>query len=92
VASTRRRAGLQRWRNERFEKLFAGSGTAVRREIKENAELISGSAQGGSMILYKAATESTALDPRRDRIHLVGHSAGAVVHVHRVDALAPRGW
>jgi hypothetical protein len=84
--------GLQRWWNERIEKLLAGPGTAIWSEIKENAELITGSAQGGGMILYRAAMASQAFNPRRDRIHLVGHSAGAVVHAHLVDALVPRGW
>ena len=92
LGEPRRTAGLQRWWNERIEKLFAGPGTAVWNEIKENAALITGSAQGGGMILYKAATESPAFNPRRDRLHLVGHSAGSVVHAHLVDALAPRGW
>lgn len=92
LGEPRRTAGLQRWWNERIEKLFAGPGTAVWSEIKENAALITGSAHGGGMILYRAATESAAFNPRRDRLHLVGHSAGAVVHAHLVDALAPRGW
>jgi hypothetical protein len=92
LGEPRRTAGLQRWWNERIEKLLAPLGTEVWSEIKENAELITGSGHGGGMILYKAATESAAFNPRRDRIHLVGHSAGSVVHAHLVDALAPRGW
>lgn len=88
----RRTAGLARWWNERVEKLIAPLGTAIWEEMKENGELITASAHGGGTILYKAATESPAFDPRRDRLHLVGHSAGAVVHAHLVDALAPRGW
>jgi hypothetical protein len=92
LGEPRRTAGLQRWWNERIEKLLAGPGTAIWSEIKENAALITGSAQGGGMILYKAATASPAFDPRRDRIHLIAHSAGSVVHAHLADALAPRGW
>jgi hypothetical protein len=83
---------MQRWWNERIEKLLAGPGTAIWSEIKENAQLITGSAQGGGMILYKAATASPSFNPRRDRIHLIGHSAGSVVHAYLVDALVPRGW
>jgi hypothetical protein len=92
LGEPRRTAGVARWWNERVEKLIAPLGTEVWDEIKENGELITGSAHGGGMILYKAATESPAFNPRRDRLHLVGHSAGAVVHAHLVDALAPRGW
>jgi hypothetical protein len=92
LGEPRRTAGMQRWWNERIEKLLAGPGTAIWSEIKENAQLITGSAQGGGMILYKAATASPSFNPRRDRIHLIGHSAGSVVHAYLVDALVPRGW
>jgi hypothetical protein len=92
LGEPRRAAGIERWWNERIEKLLAPLGTQIWGEIKENAELITGSAQGGGMVLYRAAMQSPAFKPRRDRIHLVGHSAGSVVHAHLVDALAPRGW
>jgi hypothetical protein len=92
LGEPRRTGGLGRWWNERVEKLIARAGTAIWDEIKENAALITAARSGGGMVLYRAAMASPAFDSRRDRIHLVGHSAGAIVHAHLVDTLAPRGW
>ncbi len=59
-------------------------------EMKENAELAYGSGRGGDLFI-------TALQRLRDswgdqlELHLVGHSAGAIVLGHLLTALAARG-
>jgi hypothetical protein len=61
-------------------------------EMKQNAEAISARADSGARILYRINEEVQALVPGRTRLRLIGHSAGAIVHSHVVDALAPAGW
>lgn len=85
---------LDQWWGRRLERLLAGPGTAVWGEMKENAEQISANPQGGARILYQqnAALQPPALSPATARLHLIGHSAGAIVHCHIVDKLAALGW
>ena len=57
-------------------------------EMKENARLLSNSADGGAQLLVNR------LMPLRGqlRLHLIGHSAGAVIHAHLALMLTHRGW
>lgn len=74
------------WWNERLEKMLTIPGSAVWGEMKQNADAIS-SGQGGSVLLYKE-WEKAGLDKAKVRLHLIGHSAGAIVHswiVKRLD-------
>ena len=87
-----RTAGIQRWWDERLERSLAAPGTRIWREMKENGEALSGSKQSGGVLLYTYATQSPAFKPKRDRLHLIGHSAGAIVHCHLADTLAQKGW
>jgi hypothetical protein len=81
------------WWNERLEKLLAKPGTAIWGEMKQNADAISNTAESGGMKLYKACQQSPYFaDLTKVRLHLVGHSAGAILHSHVVDRLGGRGW
>ncbi len=85
--------GIKSWWNERLEKLLAASGTAIWSEMKQNADAISNRAEGGGMKLYKACQRSPyCADLSKMRVHLIGHSAGAILHSHVVDRLGGQGW
>lgn len=74
------------WWNERLEKMLAVPGSAVWGEMKKNADAIS-AAEGGAVLLDRA-WNSVKLDRTKVRLHLIGHSAGAIVHswiVNRLD-------
>lgn len=85
--------GVKNWWNERLEKLLATPGTAIWSEMKQNADAISNTAAGGGMKLYQACRQSPYFaDLSKVRLHLVGHSAGAILHSHVVDRLGGEGW
>jgi hypothetical protein len=85
--------GAKSWWNERLEKLLAAPGTAIWSEMKQNADAISNSAESGGMKLYKACKKSPYFaDLSKVRLHLVGHSAGSILHSHVVDRLGRQGW
>jgi hypothetical protein len=84
---------VKSWWNERLEKLLAAPGTAIWSEMKQNADAISNTAESGGMKLYKACQQSPYFaDLSKVRLHLVGHSAGSILHSHVVDRLGGRGW
>ena len=83
---------LKRFWNRRLEKTLALPGSIVWGEMKQNAEAISVNAQSGARILHQCATRSPSFDPARDRLHLIGHSAGAIAHSHIVQHLCAQGW
>jgi len=93
-----RRAGgpldsAKRWWNERLERLLADPGTMVWGEMKQNGAAISEAGTSGGMKLYEAAQESPHFsDLSKVRLHLIGHSAGAIVHSHIVKRLCQLGW
>jgi Papain family cysteine protease len=82
----------QDWWNERIENLVSGLGTLEWDEMKENAEAASTNSKGGLQMLYQELKkdEHAALRPRL-RFHLIGHSAGAVLHAHLAEALVRAG-
>lgn len=84
---------VKSWWNERLEKLLATPGTAIWSEMKQNADAISNTSESGGMKLYKACQQSPYFaDLSKVRLHLVGHSAGAILHSHVVDRLGGQGW
>lgn len=87
-----RTGGIQNWWNERLERTLARPGTAIWGEMKENGRLISSARNSGGRVLYDCAMRSSAFKLGRDRLHLIGHSAGGIVHCHLVDLLAGLGW
>lgn len=89
----RRTAGPgSRWWDKRVERLLAKPGTAIWGEMKENGAAISTGKNSGGLTLYEYAKKSKVFDHKRDRVHLIGHSAGSIVHCHLASVLAGRGW
>jgi hypothetical protein len=83
----------KKWWNERLEKLLARPGTTIWGEMKQNGAAISQAKDSGGMKLYDAAKKSPAFsDPSRVRLHLIGHSAGSIVHSYLVKRLCGLGW
>jgi hypothetical protein len=81
------------WWNERLEKLLAHPGTMIWGEMKQNGEAISEAQDSGGIKLYKACKKSPFFaDPSKVRLHLIGHSAGSIVHSYIVNALCKLGW
>lgn len=79
---------VKRWWNQRVEKLLAVPGHLVWDEMKQNADAISSHPDSGALLLYKACKNAPLLrDPSRVRLHLIGHSAGAILHSHIVERL-----
>ncbi len=83
---------LQRWWDQRIEKTLARPGSLIWGEMKQNAQAISSSKESGASILYNVAQKLKAFSPDRVRIHLIGHSAGGIVHSYVVEALAALNW
>jgi hypothetical protein len=81
------------WWNSRLEKLLAVPGTAVWGEMKQNADKVSSEADSGGIKLYEACMRSPHFtDLTKIRLHLIGHSAGAILHSHVIDRLGAKGW
>jgi hypothetical protein len=80
---------IQRFLNRRIEGLLAGPGSRVWGQMKENADLISGHDEAGGVLLYEAGRE--VVDEARIRLHLIGHSAGSIVHAFLLDRLVDAG-
>lgn len=83
---------LKRFWNERLERLLAGPGTMIWGEMKQNAEAISATQDSGGQLLYQCARQSKVFNGSPARLHLIGHSAGSIVHSHVVDRLCGLGW
>ncbi len=86
------------WWNERLEKLLAVPGTAVWGEMKKNADAISSAPvaeqpKSGGIVLYEACLNSPHFaDMTKVRLHLIGHSAGAILHSYMIQRLGGKGW
>ena len=84
---------IKGWWNARIEKLLVTPGTTIWGEMKKNADAISSAPDSGGIRLYQACKKSPYFaDPSKVRLHLIGHSAGAIVHSHVVDRLGALGW
>src|SRR5690606_7310041 len=83
---------LQRWWDERLERLLAPIGTALWEEMKDNAQAMTAGAGSGGRILFDALRASPVARERPLRLHLVGHSAGAIALAFMVDRLAAQEW
>jgi len=82
------RDSLQRWWNERLEGLFSQAGSLLWSEMKQNADAISGSSESGARLLYELFEEAGMLKPKQARFHLIGHSAGSIVHCYLAQRMA----
>jgi hypothetical protein len=94
---------LGTWKNQRLERLLVVPGTEVWGEMKKNANQISAEKtnlpkgpdgnpdprfQSGGVLLYQDALDSRFFSaPYKFRLHLIGHSAGAIVHTYIIDRL-----
>lgn len=81
--------------NKRLERFLARAGTEIWGEMKQNASAISSrepinGKESGARILYKACQASPAA--KNIRLHLIGHSAGSIVHSCIVKELAQYNW
>lgn len=83
---------LSRWWNERLEGLLAPPGTALWDEIKENAAAITGGKSSGGRLFFDALRASPVAARHPLRLHLVGHSAGAIAHAFLIDRMAAQEW
>ena len=83
---------LQRWWNERVEGLLAPAGTRLWDEMKDNAQGMSAGRMAGARILFDELARSKVAQRQRLRLHLVGHSAGAIALAYLVDRLAAQEW
>lgn len=85
--------GVRGWWNERLEKLLAKPGTMIWGEMKQNSEAISGAKDSGGVKLFEACKKSPFFaDKTKVRLHLIGHSAGSILHSHAIELLCSNGW
>jgi hypothetical protein len=80
---------LKRWWNTRLERAMAAPGTAIWGEMKQNADAMSSGEGTGGVLLYEAFKRAKELN--NVRLHLIGHSAGSIVHSFLIDRLARTG-
>lgn len=83
---------LSRWWNERLEGLLAPPGTALWDEIKENAAAITAERSSGGRLFFDALRACPVAREHPIRLHLVGHSAGAVALAFLADRMAAQEW
>jgi len=83
---------LRRFWNQRLERLLAPAGSLIWGEMKQNADGISRYRESGGLVLYESGMKSPWFTKAPVRLHLIGHSAGAIVQCHVVDRLAQLGW
>jgi hypothetical protein len=83
---------LKRFWDQRLEKTLAPLGSVIWGEMKQNAESISTFGNSGGILLYQSALKSPHFQPELVRLHLIGHSAGSIVHSFLIKQLADRGW
>lgn len=85
--------GAKTWWNARLEKLLAVPGTTIWGEMKKNADCLSSAPDSGGLKLYESCTKSPYFrDMSKVRLHLIGHSAGAIVHSLIIQRLGAQGW
>ena len=85
--------GVRGWWNERLEKMLAAPGSMIWGEMKQNADAITALAEAGGIKLYQACQKSPYFkDKSKVRLHLIGHSAGSILHSHLIDRMAAQGW
>jgi hypothetical protein len=81
--------GTGKWANTRTERLISKPGLPVWEETRGNAITIGQSEQSGARKLIAYLRSSPFAS--RLRIHLIAHSAGAIVHSYLADAMVKAG-
>lgn len=75
------RRRFEEWRDERLEGLARLPGGKLWDEMKQNADALSGARNAGVAQLFEwLKRKDVQANLPRIRLHLVGHSAGAIVH------------
>ena len=83
---------MQKFWDQRLERMLAPIGTKIWGEMKQNAEAISSNKNSGARILFDQTLRPQWKEKNPMRLHLIGHSAGTIVHSHVVNALGTAGW
>lgn len=82
-----------RWWKKGLGKMLAAPGSMIWGEMKQNADAITALAEAGGIKLYQACQKSPFFkDKSKVRLHLIGHSAGSILHSYLIDRLAAQGW
>jgi hypothetical protein len=82
---------LKFW-NRRLEQGLAGPGSVIWGEMKQNAQAISSNSKSGARILWDLSKVVPEFTPGNVRLHLIGHSAGTIVHSYAAALLCEQGW
>ena len=89
-------AAIERWWNQRLERVLARPGTQIWGEMKQNADAMSlfkesarDDDQAGIVLLYRHFKHHVV--DKNVRMHVVGHSAGAIVAAFMIDRLVADG-
>jgi hypothetical protein len=92
------RAGVPLWdrlldaADDRVESLVAGPGTFIWDQMKENAAFATLNPAGGLRLLWRKLVDQARPELRaRLRLHLIGHSAGAIFHSHLLPSIVGGG-
>jgi len=87
---------IEKWWNQRLERLLARPGTQIWGEMKQNADAMSqfnegveDDRQAGAVLLYRHFKRQ--VQNKKVRMHMVGHSAGSIVAAYMLDRLVQDG-
>jgi hypothetical protein len=80
-----------RW-DERLEHSLAAPGGLIWDQMKKNARAIADNPQSGANQLFALARKVEGFNPEQVRLHLIGHSAGSIVHSFGAKRLCDAGW
>ena len=83
---------MQKFWDQRLERMLSPAGTKIWGQMKQNAEAISSNKNSGARILFDQTSRPQWKEKNPMRLHLIGHSAGTIVHSHVVNALGTAGW
>jgi hypothetical protein len=86
--------GLRRWWDRRVERLLAPVGSVLWREMKRSAGALSDGVDSGLWMLWEHARRvgwSGAAGAAPVRVHLIGHSAGAIVMARWAERICAGG-
>jgi hypothetical protein len=85
------KTNVKDWKDERIEGLAREPGSLLWREMKDNANDISATRVSGVVKLFELFKAKRRRLPRV-RLHLIGHSAGAIVHAFLGKRAIDRGF
>ena len=84
-----RAGGFTDWTDKLLERASRRAGRALWREMKADAAAaFKGNASPGTQVIQAFLGAFAANDAKPKTIHLVGHSTGAILHAHLVQAIA----